>query len=256
MSSTNRPTGKNNMDKVSKISVYDLAYVYMYLFRPGWIGRRAFKDKKAALLEILKGRLDEGHCSESLIKYMWRCYNNGAPVKFGTLKKPGERKKNYLRSDTLYLHSYLTITPDFPVIDIDIESGGVTESASCFFREQVASINLDQICGYYLMHENLAAGLLDPSSLQQMIKYVGNKIKDIDLLLFCIDIAEDILAADSSLRISKPFDIMNYIDQARGNISYKKMLFTEKCGDKYTIIKKRDKDDPWMGIIKRIANAG
>ena len=243
------------MNRVARMSVYDLGYIYMCLNRPQWIQNKDYKGKRIELLRILNKKLDEGFCSEDLIKFMWVNYRKDTATKFSLLKKPGERKRNLLKSDTLYLHNYLCLVPDFPVIDIDMESGKVTESPSCFYREQIASINMDQVCGFYLMHDNLAAGLLDPSSLRPMLKYVANRINDVDLLLFCIDIAEDMLAADTRLRITRPFDLINYTGQAKEYMSHKKMLYAENHAgspNKRDVIKKRDKGYPWMDMIREI----
>lgn len=159
--------------------------------------------------------LDGGMTSEQLIKNINSVTNVKVTKDTNLYRLLGSNEKeNLLKANTFYYHNLLRVLPSAPRIEWDINTGEIVTIQEPLFLEMRASITADQIVEYYCKCFDRKVDKSSASRYKGSIKYMVEKL-GVDMVLFMIDTAADIILTEDLQRPSSPVGIGEYEDTAR-----------------------------------------
>ena len=198
------------------VSVYDIAFSFV----ENMVNKKLYNGNVEMLFDkainTFNDLLDNNMTSEQLMDEIPKL-NKPITIKTNLhmlFKRPQSTKENMIKSGTFYYHNLLRCIPGAPKIEWDINTGEIVTINEPYFLEMRASITLEQIVDYYCKRFDMT---LDTSSVNRYkgsIKYMIEKL-GIDIVLFMIDAASDIILADDLPKPASPVGIGEYEAKAR-----------------------------------------
>ena len=221
------------------VSVYDIAFSFV----ENMVSKKLYIDDTQELfsktVSVFNDMLDNNWTSEQLLREISQL-NKPITLKtnFYTLfGRANKTEENMIKSNEFYYHNLLRCLPDPPKTEWDINTGEIITINEPHFLEMRASITLGQIVEYYCKAFDIT---LDPASINRYkgsIKYMIEKL-GIDIVLFMIDAASDIVKSEDLQRPSSPVGIGEYEPQARESY-FAKVSENKVSGDDLIVFKPR-----------------
>jgi hypothetical protein len=200
---------------MKKISLYDLAFGYIKLFYMNT--DISVSAKKEVIMDVVE-LLDKGWTAEELGSHIKNYYtaNRGAMMDlkayFRNLKPT---KVNLLKPCNFYYHNELRITTPPPVVDFDYNTGELIRTVEDYYLEMKASYTIDELANYFLSKVGLCPGeAMTKNRIIGALQWLANNY-DIDLILFMIDIADDIIVTNNLNKLRIPSDVKEYYAEAK-----------------------------------------
>lgn len=191
-----------------KVSLYDLAYEYIKRLHKS--GRKVTTDEKKAVLQQIAAALDNGWTAEDILAVI----EEGTDLENAFTER--EEKRNLLQQGRFYLHNELRVTPPPPVREYDIATGKIKSYSEPYFLEMRASYTVEDLLQY-------AKKRLPVSNMARWrggLRWIAERY-DIDLILFAVDeMAADLEEKEYRGEI-RPFDLLDYLDEARKTMEAK-----------------------------------
>lgn len=205
-------------------SIYDLMYDYLSHYN---VDRKS--NEAIYVFNSFVQLLESGWCSDDIYIELNKHLNitTDKPTDlityFSNIKIP---KYNLLKFDDVRVHPKLLNKPLPTTVEYDIETGLFKTIESQYYLEQRASISFNDICkyvtrysGYYCKETNSEQRIFGA------IKYIYDTCKDVNIVLYAIDMAFD-NAIETKKVYNSIMDVTNYIEPAKQKVKEKKSLVT------------------------------
>jgi hypothetical protein len=220
------------------MSIYDLAFNYVIMF---YAVPDITKDIKKEAVNSMASLLSKGWTSGE-IQLNMDFFKNKYPDKVLDLNTYFDgrtpKRRNILKPFEYYYHNELRITPPPPKVTVDYNTGEIKREVQPYFLEMRCSYTIEELYDYYLRHENL----YDKMEINQA-KYIGGLkwLMDkysLELVLYMIDIANDMIAANDLPPLTSIMDLQNYLRFAQNALN-QRVTDVKAAGDDKIVPKAR-----------------
>ncbi|MBQ1769439.1 MAG: hypothetical protein IIZ99_01920 [Turicibacter sp.] len=200
--------------KTTKVSVYDLTYLYFKNFYQAipteaqiqWI---QYQFQQA---------LNRGFVSEELLEAMKNAKEKRDTRIFTLdqyLKQLARHRKNLVEDGVFYYHNELRITSLPPVVHYDIDSGELIRKVQPYFLEMVASYDIENLINYYKTKIHLYdAQTMNDSRLKGALEWLIKQY-DLESVLFMIDAAEQAIAGETAKPLKNPSNLHEFFREGK-----------------------------------------
>ena len=198
-----------------KVSIFDLTYGYLKMFHQN---KDISQEFKVATVVQLAQLLDGGWSSEELGAELRRYYK-ATEGKQGLdltahFRGRSPQRKNLLRTGKFYYHNELRVTTPPPVVDFDYNTGEIKRIVQDYYLEMRASYTLEDLTNYFLSKQGLChKEAVTFSRVKGAIKWLLDQF-EVDLVLFMIDISNDIIMTNNYNKLRVPSDVKEYYADA------------------------------------------
>lgn len=221
------------------VSLYDIAFYFVETMVNKKLYNGSTKELFTKATATFADMLDNNMTSEQLMKEI---SNLNKPITESTnlyslFSRPDASKENLLKSGTFYYHNLLRCIPAPPQTSWDINTGEIITINEPHFLEMRASITLDEITEYYCKRFEINQLNISINRYKGSIKYMIDKL-GIDIVLFMIDTASDIIKADDLQRPTSPVAVGEYEVAARESY-FAKVSENKASGDDQIVFKPR-----------------
>jgi len=200
---------------VRKVSIFDLTYGYLKMFHQNEDISQKFKVATVVQLAQL---LDRGWTSEELGAELRRHYKATEGKKGLDLpthfRGRSPQRTNLLRTGKFYYHNELRVTTPPPVVDFDYNTGEIKRVVQDYYLEMRASYTLEDLTNYFLSKQGLChKEAVTFGRVKGAIKWLLDQF-EVDLVLFMIDISNDIIMTNNYNKLRVPSDVKEYYADA------------------------------------------
>jgi hypothetical protein len=201
---------------MNKLSIYDLAFGYIKLFYK--TADVPIAIKKKSIMDFYN-LLDKGWTIEELRIHIKDFYHETKGSIIMNLENHFDRIKpkniNLLKPMNIYYHNELRITTPPPVVDFDYNTGEMTRTIENYFLEMRASYTTDNLTQYFTTKPGLVANeTMTYNRIKGMLRWLTESY-NIDLILYMIDVANDVIVTNNLNKLKMPSDIKEYYSEAK-----------------------------------------
>lgn len=220
-------------------SVYDIAFSFVetLVSKKLYVG-----DSQILYIEAISTfirMLDSNWTSEQL---MTEIHKISTPINSVVnldrlFKNKNSNTENMIKQNEFYYHNMLRSLPAPPKTEWNIDTGEITTINEEYFLEMRASITLEQIVEYYCKAFDITLDQASINRYKGSMKYMIQKL-NIDLVMFMIDAASDIITTSDLPKPASPVAIGEYESQARESY-FAKVSENTVSGDDIIVFKSR-----------------
>ena len=173
-------------------------------------------------MEFFKDRYPE--IELSLSQY----FSGRTPKRFNILKNPG-----------YYYHNELRIMSPPPVVTVDYNTGSITRKLTDYYIEMRCSYTVEELYNYFLQHDKLYnKRYIDQSKCIGGLKWMLNNKFNIELILYMIDIANDMAIANDTHPLVSILDLQHFAKGAEDALN-QRVTQVKSTGDDKIVPRKR-----------------
>lgn len=220
-----------------KYSIYDISFDYIKTFYKADIPK---ETKKQIILDIAY-ILESGWTAPEIYKHI-NSFKSSNPNDVMNIKKYFLSNKiekiNLISTKKFYFHNELRITTSPPIVICDYNTGLFTKKVEDYFLEMNSTYTIDDLYEYYLTKYNLYEK--NTLNYKRIIGGLGWLLKnhDLDILLFMIDIADNVIESNRYPKLKNPMEVNNYYLEAK-SIWESKLTESKSMGDDTLVLRKR-----------------
>lgn len=221
------------------VSIHDIAFYFVETI----INKNLSTINATTLYEntvkALTYLLNNNMTSEQLLKeipHINKQIDAGTDIK-SLFKRADQTKENLLVQGHFYYHNLVRSLPKPPQTSWDINTGEIVTTNEPYFLEMRASITLEQVVDYYCSRFNIKLDATATNRYKGSFRYMIQKL-GIDLVLFMIDTASDIIMSEDMPKPTSPVGIGEYEATAR-QCYFAKVSENIASGDDQIVFKSR-----------------
>lgn len=221
------------------VSIHDIAFYFVKTMNTKKLHSLDIKTLYANASKALAEMLDNNMTSEQLLDEIPSIRTNideNTNIK-ALFNRANPAKENLVKTTEFYYHNLLRCLPKPPQTEWDVNTGNIITTNEPYFLEMRASITLEQIVEYYCSRFDIQLDLSAVNRYKGSFKYMIQKL-GIDLVLFMIDTASDIILSEDSPKPSSPVGIGEYETIAR-ECYFAKISENIASGDDKIVFKQR-----------------
>lgn len=227
-------------DVIMKVSLYDLSFNCIKDFY-GTI--HVPIERKRNVISNIARLLGSGWTANEIMVNLKKYFDQNLKHKMNLTEYFNMAKRNeynLLEPNRFYYHNQLRITTNPPMIDFDINTGKTVRIIEDYFLEMKASYTIDELTGYFITKPGLYEhDVMQRSRIKGSLNWLLKSIDyNIDLVLFMIDTANDIIVTNNYRKLHMPADIRNYYKEAK-ELLISKITESKASGGDVVVPKKR-----------------
>lgn len=218
----------------NKVSIYDLAYGYIKLFKLHHLS----SAEKRQIAKAFSRALSNGWTTEAVISKLKREKQAGSSLNLDAAFPRLSEPKNLISPTTVYYHNELRITPGPVVVEYDYNTGELKRNVEDYFLEPRGSYSLDDLVAYFKTKSHLYVEAIMPDNrLKGSLKWIVEQ-HGVEMSLFMIDAADVAVSIGMSQPLKNPSNLSDFYLTAKHNYE-KKMSECKLAGGDKVVPKQR-----------------